>query len=393
MFSNLLSFKDNNKLTQWKLLHDKPLFIQGYDGCGKSYIAKQLLKDYHIITISSEFIKYSSDIIEHLNSTLFKKDIFMMLSSSNHYKALVIDDIQLFSKYDKSTLSKLEAFVKLIKFSQNPVILLCNECEDKYIKSMKHFSYVITIQFNFNYYKDILNKNILNKNITDSDLHSILYKTKNLNTLLSTVQNFTNSSIDKVDTTDNIINDCLLHTYSYNDIIRKCSANYSTISLNLVENIPIICPTVSKSQLYNIYKSLCIDDYIEYKYILCNPELDIRVFFSCLYPFIHIKQSPIIIKPIKYNTYISRSIIQIHNQSILKDKTVIYLRVLLYIYQNITDYNDTSILHISRYIKEHLINLKILEKQIKVFNYYYNKQMTKKHFTKIMKQISQLVIS
>ena len=80
MFSELLSEDDNKKLTTWTLKHDKPLFIMGYDGCGKTYWAKELLKRYHIITIGSEFIKYSKDITEYLTSSLLKKDIFMMIS-------------------------------------------------------------------------------------------------------------------------------------------------------------------------------------------------------------------------------------------------------------------------------------------------------------------------
>ena len=73
MFSKLLSKKDNNKVNQWLTNKDKPLFITGYAGCGKSYLAKQLLKEYHIITINSEYIKHSKDITEHLTSSLLKK--------------------------------------------------------------------------------------------------------------------------------------------------------------------------------------------------------------------------------------------------------------------------------------------------------------------------------
>ena len=36
MFSKLLSLEDNNKLNQWLTKKDKPLFITGYGGCGKT---------------------------------------------------------------------------------------------------------------------------------------------------------------------------------------------------------------------------------------------------------------------------------------------------------------------------------------------------------------------
>ena len=80
MFSKLLSSNDNDKLNSWIKNKDKPLFITGYDGCGKTYWANELLKDYHIININSEHIKFRKDISEYLESSLFKKDIFMMIS-------------------------------------------------------------------------------------------------------------------------------------------------------------------------------------------------------------------------------------------------------------------------------------------------------------------------
>ena len=119
---------------------------------------------------------------------------------------------------------------------------------------------------------------------------------------------------------------------------------------------------------------------MEYKYIQNNIVVDISIFYSCVIPIIHIKR--LINKPLKlkYNRYISRSIIQIHNQNILQDKTVLYLNILKTMYKSIT----TEVTNIDL----DNINMKTLEKQMKVFNYYYNKNMNKKQFTKIIKSIS-----
>ena len=118
----------------------------------------------------------------------------------------------------------------------------------------------------------------------------------------------------------------------------------------------------------------------EYKYIQNNIVVDISIFYSCVIPIIHIKR--LINKPLKlkYNRYISRSIIQIHNQNILQDNTVLYLNILKTMYKSIT----TEVTNIDL----DNINMKTLEKQMKVFNYYYNKNMNKKQFTKIIKSIS-----
>ena len=82
---------------------------------------------------------------------------------------------------------------------------------------------------------------------------------------------------------------------------------------------------------------------------------------------------------LKYNKYISRSIIQIHNQTILKDETELYLGIVNNMYKSLTN-GDIN-------VKLDDVNLKTLEKQMKVFNYYYNKNMNKKQFTKIIKNL------
>lgn len=383
MFSKLLSLEDNNKLNQWLTNKDKPLFITGYSGCGKTYLAKQLLKDYHIITINSEYIKHSKDITEHLTSSLLKKDIFMMISSNSQYKSLLIDDIQLFSQLDKPNLTKIYKFIQTLHYKQHPVILMCDETEDKCIKLMKKISYVVDIQFNLSYYQDIFHK----KQIPIDKLRAILPKTKNLNTILTTINNFSTILNDINKTNDETIEECLLNNYNCNELFIKCSSDYSIISLNLLENIPYVIKDINKKNIYDIYESVCIDDYMEYKYIQNNLDLEMRLYYSCIKPINCIKKKSIKINKLKYNTYVSRSIIQIHNQCILQNNTVVYLDLLHKFYNHITDINNNKLEDIKYYIQKNDINLKTLEKQMKVFNYYYHKQMNKKQFTKIIKSI------
>lgn len=374
MFSKLLSSNDNDKLNSWIKNKDKPLFITGYDGCGKTYWANELLKDYHIININSEHIKFSKDITEFLESSLFKKDIFMMISCNNEYKALLIDDVHLFIQSDKPTLSKIHKFVQSINYRKYPIIFICNETEDKCCKSMKLMSYVIEIKYNQKHYHNILRDKF------DSDkIYSFIKQTKNLNTIISTAGNFDEIKKDKEEPVDVTLHNILTKDYSITDIIRLCSSDYTVISLNIIENIPYLIKLLNYKILYHSYKSVIYDDYIEYKYIQNNIDVDVRIFYSCVYPLVNIKPFIDNIVKLKYNKYISRSIIQIHNQTILRDETELYLSIIHGMYKSLTDGNIN--------IKLNGVNLKTLEKQMKVFNYYYNKNMNKKQFTKIIKNL------
>ena len=376
MFSKLLSSNDYDKLNSWIKNKDKPLFITGYDGCGKTYWANELLKDYHTININSEHIKFSKDITDFLESSLFKKDIFMMISSDNKYKALLIDDIQLFIQSDKSTLSKIHKFVQSINYRKYPIIFICNETEDKCCKSMKLMSYVIEIKYNQKHYRDIL----LDK--FDNDIiSSFIKQTKNLNTIISTAGNFDEIKKDKEEPVDVTLHNILTKDYSITDIIRLCSSDYTVISLNILENIPYLIKLLNYNILHDSYKSVIYDDYIEYKYIQNNIDVDVRIFYSCVYPLLSIKPFINNIVKLKYNKYISRSIIQIHNQTILRDETELYLGIVKNMYKSLTN-GDIN-------VKLHDVNLKTLEKQMKVFNYYYNKNMNKKQFTKIIKNLQK----
>jgi len=385
MLSGLLSVEDNNKLNSWIRLKDKPLFITGYDGCGKTYWANELLKSYHIILLGCDFIKYSKDITEYLQSAILKKDIFMMISESNQYKALLVDDIQLFSQHDKQNLSKIYKYVTTINYSLNPVIYVCNDTLDKTIKSMKQKSYVIDIQFNLAHYRKIFRT----KFNSTKQLQSLLKQTKNLNTILVNAHKFNTIQNDKVSPLNKTLHDILTIDHSCSDLLRACSSEYSILSLNLIENIPNIATTIQPKYLYEIYKSICNDDHIEYKYLQHNLDLQLRVFFSVVTPLHYVKQVPLRVNHLRYNTYISRSMIQIHNQSILQNNTMTYLRLLKDMYVYISSYQSQIKLEdMKLYIDLNLINIKTLEKQMKVFNYYYNKTMTKKQFTKVIKQVS-----
>ena len=85
----------------------KPLFIRGIDGNGKTTLAKEILKDYSIIHINIDFIYGKGDVIEYVENSINKKDVFFMFDKKKVVKALLIDDLQLYIKTNKGFLKEI----------------------------------------------------------------------------------------------------------------------------------------------------------------------------------------------------------------------------------------------------------------------------------------------
>ena len=66
MYEFPLSLSQKKLINEWTTKKNKPLFITGNSGSGKTTFANQLLNDYHIIHINSEHLKYSGDLIDYI---------------------------------------------------------------------------------------------------------------------------------------------------------------------------------------------------------------------------------------------------------------------------------------------------------------------------------------
>ena len=119
-----LSSKSCKVVNQWKDEKSKPLFIYGFPGTGKTTLANHLLKDYHIININSDQRKCKGCLKKFIQDSLYKKDILMMLHTSHHYKALLIDDLQYFVKNEKGNISKLLDIFTHNTYENHPIIII-----------------------------------------------------------------------------------------------------------------------------------------------------------------------------------------------------------------------------------------------------------------------------
>jgi hypothetical protein len=386
MYKYPLSSTHKSCVQTWLSKKDKPLFITGQPGTGKSTLSKQLLIDYHIIHVNSDHLKYSGKLCDYIKSTLFKKDILMMCST-NHYKALLIDDLQLFVKYDKSNVKNIYDYVKTHTNTNIPIVITCDQISNKYILLLQKISYNITLNSTKQLYKSIIKKELkevkCKKTMDTTQLNQFINTSDNLHTLKINLYGLQNIR-DKVYNINNLLPIIFNSTKSINELCSLCSSEYNTISLNILENISYILRTNYLDIMYNVYESVCIGDYTESKYIDKVQDNSIILFYICVCPIIYLYENISIRKQykFKYNSYIGKSLIQIHNQNLTCSSPIDYLYILSLIYKS--NVSITQDYNISQ-LKEIDFDPKILEKQIKVFNYYYNKQLTKKDVIKILK--------
>ena len=342
---NSLPPKTRELLTQWS--QEKPLYLMGPSGSGKSEIAQHLLQQHHIIHITREHIKFTKDIAKYIEDSLFRKNVLMMMattSSVNDMKALLIDDIQVFVKHDKPSLKKM---ITLIKQCSSTYKIICcgHPTNDKSVQSLLKMCYTVDIT------------PVMSLPVTNNQ--------PSLKRILDTVST----------------------EYSLPELFRLCSSEYSITSLNLLENYPSLIKRISPHQLASIYTSICYGDNMEYKYIHTNLDMDLRIFYACVAPLIHIRHN-LHTKPHnqhKYNSYISRSMIQIHNQTLLKQSSINYLQLIQKFYQYHSSPYPVSLSFDEIYHADFIITT--LEKQLKLYNYLYHKQFTRKQLNKIYKEV------
>ena len=96
--------KTINLVDDWinKDYKDNFLFIHGKISCGKTSLAKCILKKYKIIHINIDFFKGKLNLKEYLDLSLGRKNVLMMFKDEFQYNAIIFDNLELFLKHQKS---------------------------------------------------------------------------------------------------------------------------------------------------------------------------------------------------------------------------------------------------------------------------------------------------
>ena len=155
-----LSPKDKKNIQKWLETFDKPLFISGKTGIGKTTFANVILKDYTQIVVDPHL---TTNISEFIDKSINETDISMMFSKKK-YKSIVFDNI---SYTDRIIIKKLKN-ISLKKY-KNPIVIIANNINNKQIQLILSNCSHINLQYTFEQFKSIVNSkyNSIDNSIID----------------------------------------------------------------------------------------------------------------------------------------------------------------------------------------------------------------------------------
>ena len=380
-----LSEKDKNNINLWLKTFDKPLFISGKTGIGKTLLVNTILKDYTQIIIEQHLMSNISEIID---KTINKKDISMMFSNKI-YKSIIFDNIL---HTDRVIIKELKNIIK--KKYKNPIVIITNNINNKQIKFILSKCLHISLQYTFQQFRNIIQSKY---NYIIDDL---IYKSNfNFHTIEENMKyfkhdNYSNIILQDIDSHEeniNVLTNNLNNYYTLDELFINYSCDYNVISLNLLDDIHKSINYINIKDLLKIYNSICIYDNYELfksKHNLFS-NIDYSIFYSICYPYYILHNSSLkLSKDISYNSYISKSLIYTHIsnlESYFNNEYEFYDLLIKLIYNIHKNENKKHIIEI---FYKYKCNIKILSYYIKLANLIYVKQINKnmiKEFNKIIK--------
>lgn len=330
---------------------NKPLLIHGNPGCGKTYLALELLKDTILLHLDSINLKDIKNIKKYIVDRIQKRNITLMFQESKETRGLLIDDINTFHKYDKNSFNGILDFLKENKYYNNKIIITCDTSflNNKYLKRiiLKRFH----LKYDYNkYYKTCLNiAKDKNYKYSLDELDCKIYKSDyNFHKFMSDCsENIVNSSIrDNFDGIEECTKQLCKERYDLNDIFRYCSGDEKIILLNLMENI-------NDKNTYKIY------DFIN---IFNDKDIFLKEYELLNIPICFINKYMNLNHKIIYNKYTSRNMITFKNNKIYDE----YLYYLIDTcvkhdkYKDIILNYDKNIMKYHIEIYENINNIKVL---------------------------------
>lgn len=377
-------------IEQWKRVKykEKPIIIFGKNGQGKSLLADYILNDTKNIKIDIDFCKNKKNFNHFLNESFYKKTITMMFNNNkknDNRKSLIIDDLNYIQQNDKILFKSIVDWFKNDKKRNNyKIIIIVNRLTNKYINLIYKRCFPINIDLSE---KDIFF--LVNKYISKNIPKSLFKNTDNNLTLIKNHIKFYNNlddiniNIDKENEDTIFLMNNIIKSNNIKYIYRNSVNDYSILALNFLENLDKI--KIKKKDLLYIYESIIYGDYI-YTNIYNNGYWDIIyhiITFNVYIPSVIYKKYFRKNLNLEYNKYLSHSIIYTHNSKLLSQNLynvndIFNFYILFTKYNNSKSENKKYITdEINNLIYEKNLDIKIINKFIKYYEYIFNENINK----------------
>jgi hypothetical protein len=298
------SFKKT--INDWNKTKDKPLMIYGVEGCGKTTLARSLLIDYNIIYVAPENIE-NINIEEFIHASVSRKDILQLLSKSPG-KAFLIDDFHLFKVPMQSKL------VDIFRTCKIPLIIVSSRTS-RTTEKLLNFSYLIELRYTNKEILNIIRKNVIT-DMKDAELLRFVDNCQsNLNIIFLHIhvkQNNTDRKGKTEQLTEELMNNKFSHDYFE-------IAEYNTVGFNFLTDI---YKYIDKECIHEVYESIICGGIIESGLLNDSIHYDLLIIYNVICPHKIITDNRNSVKYLyKYNNYLSKSMICVHQHNILSELT------------------------------------------------------------------------
>ena len=341
-----------------------PLIIYGQEGSGKTTIALEILKEYNLVKVLPENIE-NINIEEYILSSISRKDVLQMFDKSKG-KALYIEDFHLFKNNIQTKL------INIIKKCKIPIVIITSKLS-RSIDLIKKNSLFFELKYTNNELIKIIKKNV-QTSLSNKELIKFINDCHyNLNTILLHLVVLKNNTDHKEKT--ELVTQSLMNNKNYNDYFSIYE--YNTVGLNFLTELEKYVKRDKINILPAIYENIIKGGIVESTMMNDSIYFDLLVLYNVMYPHKIFAENRNNKKyTYKYNNYLSKSMICIHQNNIHNDlKDVLNDNILLKFLKNdsmtlnLTDYPlmKSYIFKRLNYLGSVLdmkINKKLLEKRM-----------------------------
>jgi len=353
----------------------RPLLIYGPVGCGKTTLAKYLLKDTLLSVIDSIMVRDHA-LVSKTIEDLLRKNITLMFQDTKHTRGLLIDDIHIFMKEDKKTFGLLGPLIGQGKHGiyRHLEIIITGLPEIAIHRSLKKYQLVPlhlsrTKSDQYKLVKRLLKSEGIKVpgDSLDSIVHTINQDYHQVNQI--------NQDKDNFYTRDNYMKIFLSQTIKAEELVSFLGSHDMTLYLNLLDALPRICAKDHRTKMIPKLYSYAVDGdkmdlFINTKHLWELSDYSVILY---MYPYQLIPKTT---HQPKYNKYISKSLIITHSSKINADIISHYdsdkfYILLLNLLSHKIQLNDDILMYIRSYATNTKYTNKYLKNTINSIYHYY----------------------